>query len=92
RFEGRVAERWRQPYEGSTRARSILFFGYGVLAASAAGLDEVLVPENALIAINPPFTRRRMGSLSTRTTHPHFITLLNALWADAGIPVTLRNP
>ncbi|MFK5073362.1 hypothetical protein ACI4BE_27945, partial [Klebsiella pneumoniae] len=30
RFEGRVAERWRQPYEGSTRARSILFFGYGV--------------------------------------------------------------
>lgn len=37
RFEGRVAERWRQPYEGSTRARSILFFAYGALAATGCG-------------------------------------------------------
>jgi hypothetical protein len=92
RFEGRVAERWRQPYEGSTRARSILFFGYGAVAASACGLPEVLVPENGLIAINPPFTVRRMGSLSTRTTHPHFIALLNEIWAAAGLGLTIRNP
>ncbi|TCM12857.1 7-cyano-7-deazaguanine synthase in queuosine biosynthesis [Novosphingobium sp. PhB165] len=92
RFEGRVSERWRQPYEGSTRARSILFFGYGVVAATAANLRDLLVPENALIAINPPFTRRRMGSLSTRTTHPHLIAELNSIWADAGVDVTLQNP
>lgn len=92
RFEGRVAERWFPPYEGTTRARSILFFAYGLIAASACGLAEVIVPENALIAINPPFTRRRIGSLSTRTTHPHFIALLNEAWAGAGLGVTLRNP
>lgn len=92
RFEGRVAERWYPPYEGTTRARSILFFAYGLLAASACGLAEVIVPENALIAINPPFTRRRIGSLSTRTTHPHFIGLINQTWADAGLGVALRNP
>lgn len=92
RFEGRVAERWRQPYEGSTRARSILFFAYGALAATGCGIREVLVPENALIAINPPFTDRRMGSLSTRTTHPHFMSRLNEVWAAVGIHAELRNP
>lgn len=92
RFEGRVAERWRRPYEGSTRARSVLFFAYGAIAASGSGLREILVPENALIAITPPFTRRRMGSLSTRTTHPHFLSQLNAVWAAAGVDAELRNP
>lgn len=92
RFEGRVSERWRPPYEGSTRARSILFFAYGALAATGCGLREILVPENALIAINPPFTARRVGSLSTRTTHPHFLSQLNAVWAATGVDAELRNP
>lgn len=92
RFEGRIAERWRQPYEGSTRARSILFFAYGALAATGCGIREILVPENALIAINPPFTDRRIGSLSTRTTHPHFMSRLNDVWAATGVQAELRNP
>ena len=92
RFEGRVAERWQRPYEGSTRARSILFFAYGALAATGCGIREVLVPENALIAINPPFTDRRMGTLSTRTTHPHFISRLNEIWAATGVDAELHNP
>lgn len=92
RFEGRVGERWRRPYEGSTRARSILFFAYGALAATGCRLREILVPENALIAINPPFTDRRIGSLSTRTTHPHFLSRLNAVWAATGVDAELRNP
>jgi 7-cyano-7-deazaguanine synthase in queuosine biosynthesis len=92
RFEGRVGERWRPPYEGSTRARSILFFAYGALAATGCGLHEIVVPENALIAINPPFTGRRVGSLSTRTTHPHFLSRLNRVWAAAGVSAELRNP
>ena len=92
RFEGRVSERWRPPYEASTRARSVLFFAYGLVAASAMGVSEVVVPENGLIAINPPFTRRRTGSLSTRTTHPHFLKELSSIWADVGLAVSLNNP
>jgi hypothetical protein len=69
-----------------------LFFAYGALAATGCGIREVLVPENALIAINPPFTVRRMGSLSTRTTHPHFISRLNEIWAAAGVQAELLNP
>lgn len=92
RFDGRSAEQWRPPYEGSTRSRSVLFFGYGAIAATAAGVPEIWVPENALIAINPPFTSRRVGSLSTRTAHPHFIELMNRIWAAAGVNARLVNP
>lgn len=91
RFDGRINERWRTPYEGSTRGRSLIFFAYGAIAASAHGLREVIVPENGLIAINPPFTPRRMGSLSTRTTHPYFLTQLEEAMAGAGLDVRLTN-
>lgn len=91
RFEGRVNERWRQPYEPSTRGRSILFIAYGVVAASSCSLHRVHVPENGLIAINAPLTRRRIGSLSTRTTHPHFLGELNGIFSDCGLGVELHN-
>lgn len=91
RFEGRVIERGRAPYEPSSRARSLLFFAYGALAASSLG-GELIVPENGLISINPPLTRRRVGSLSTRTTHPHFVSSLQKVLNAAGLGVTLVNP
>lgn len=92
RLNANVFERWRPPYEPSTRGRSIIFFGYGVAAAAALGLSEVIVPENGLIAINPPLTPRRLGSLSTRTTHPHLMEELNGILADVGLNVRLVNP
>lgn len=91
RFEGRVIERGREPYEPSSRARSLLFFAYGALAASSLG-GELIVPENGLISINPPLTRRRVGSLSTRTTHPHFVGSLQKVLNAVGLGVTLVNP
>ena len=91
RFEGRVIERGREPYEPSSRARSLLFFAYGALAASSLG-GELIVPENGLISINPPLTRRRVGSLSTRTTHPHFVSSLQVVLNAVGLGVTLVNP
>jgi hypothetical protein len=91
RFEGRVIERGHEPYEPSSRARSLLFFAYGALAASSLG-GELIVPENGLISINPPLTRRRIGSLSTRTTHPHFVSSLQAVLNAVGLGVTLVNP
>lgn len=91
RFEGRVIERWRAPYEPSSRTRSLLFFAYGTLAASSIG-GELIVPENGLISINPPLTRRRLGSLSTRTTHPYFVSSLQMILNAVGLGVTLVNP
>ncbi|MCK9374981.1 MAG: 7-cyano-7-deazaguanine synthase [Syntrophobacterales bacterium] len=91
RFEGRVTERSASPYEPSSRTRSLLFFAYGALAAAGLG-SELFVPENGLISINPPLTRRRIGSLSTRTTHPHFIGSLQAILDRVGLGITMINP
>lgn len=91
RLEGKATERWAEPYELSSRARSILFIAYGVLVAD--GLSPTLViPENGLISLNPPLTLRRLGSLSTRTTHPHYVSELNGILATTGIGVALENP
>mgnify|MGYP003383127905 CR=1 FL=1 len=98
RFDGRVTalgldqpERGGEKYELSARARSILFLAYGAVAASNLG-GELIVPENGLISINPPLTRRRFGSLSTRTTHPNFISGLQSIFDAVGLTVRLRNP
>lgn len=96
RFEGRASERWRQPYEPSSRTRSMLFIGYGAIAA--AGLTQrnrsvdLIVPENGLISINAPLTRRHIGSLSTRTTHPHFVASLQGALRAADLQINLLNP
>lgn len=76
-------------HERTTRSRSLLFIGAAMSAAAAVGSDvPVYVPENGWIGLNVPLTRARTGSASTRTTHPHFLTLL----ADACRLVGLGNP
>ena len=40
---------------------------------------DILVPENGVISINVPLTVRRVGTLSTRTTHPYFIQEIQKL-------------
>lgn len=96
RFEGKAIERHAPPYEPSSRSRSILFLGYGIIAASSLRQGgkpiELFLPENGLISINPPFSRRRLGSLSTRTTHPYFIGELQNLVSALGLNVRFVNP
>jgi len=82
----------------SQRARSMIFITYGVLAATAlkqyhdGGTVTLYVCENGFISINPPLTEMRLGSLSTRTTHPVFFGLLHQLFDEAGLRVRLVNP
>ena len=84
--------------ELSQRARSIIFLAYGVLVATAlsryrSGEEIALyVPENGFISLNPPLTGSRLGSLSTRTTHPYFLRLFQQMLLAAGIRVRLQNP
>ena len=83
--------------ERSQRARSIVFLAYGVLAASVLPLHsrgeviELLVPENGFISLNIPFTPLRIGSLSTRTTHPIFIGQVQNILNASGFNVRLLN-
>lgn len=84
--------------EPSTRARSIVFFAFaGIAADHLATLGQlaqvdVFVPENGLISLNVPLNAGRVGSLSTKTTHPVFMRRLKSLWHVLGIPGALQLP
>lgn len=86
------------PSERSQRARSIAFLGFGVLAATClrrhydGGEVELRIPENGFISQNVPLTPLRTGSLSTRTTHPYFLRLIQETLDEAGLRVRLHNP
>lgn len=84
--------------EPSQRARSLIFIALGVLAATSlqAHVDGAQVPlficENGFIALNPPLTGTRLGSLSTRTAHPAFLHGVQSLLDAAGLRISLINP
>lgn len=83
--------------EKSTRARSILFFAFAALAASALSSSkkspvEIVVPENGFISLNVPLGPGRLGSLSTKTTHPVFMTDLQDIWDAVGVQARLVFP
>ena len=82
--------------EGSTRARSLAFFAFAALSSCTIGRRDanvkIVVPENGFISLNIPLTTNRMGSLSTKTTHPVFISMLQELWDAIGLHADLALP
>jgi hypothetical protein len=84
--------------EITMRARSFNFLALAVVAAAIVrhATDrpsvEIVIPENGFIALNTPLTPRRVGSLSTRTTHPYFLAIMQDILNDVGEAVTLHNP
>jgi hypothetical protein len=79
--------------EDTTRGRSFLFFALGALAGSAFGKPfQLRVPENGFISLNVPLDETRLGSNSTRTTHPYYINKWNELLSSIGLPCTIHNP
>lgn len=79
--------------EASMRSRSFLFLALGtMIAATVEGTRRLIVAENGLISLNVPLTIARMGSLSTRTTHPYFMEEYRQLLRLVGIPVEIELP
>jgi hypothetical protein len=52
----------------------------------------LIIPENGWISLNPPLTLNRLGSYSTRTTHPYFLEQFTGLWREADCATRLVNP
>ncbi len=83
--------------EGSTRGRSIIFFAFAALAASAIETQsgspaDIYVPENGFISLNIPLNSGRMGSFSTKTTHPVYLKGIQSIWNEVGINLNLIMP
>jgi hypothetical protein len=95
--------RWKNPIsssgrnESSTRGRSIIFLGYALLAATTlskwkTSTVDIYVPENGFISLNIALNSGRLGSLSTKTTHPVFLGLIQDIWNNLGINAKIVTP
>ncbi|MDR2384166.1 MAG: 7-cyano-7-deazaguanine synthase [Tannerella sp.] len=82
-----------QGIEDTTRTRSFMFFAHAIILGSAFNnVLPLIIPENGLISLNIPLTNTRLGSCSTRTTHPYYMGLLQQLLNNLSITVKLYNP
>lgn len=96
-FKWSFAVKHKGVLEQSTRARSIVFFAFAALAASAVSADlngiiEIVVPENGFISLNVPLSPGRIGSLSTKTTHPIYMAGIQEVWDALHINAKLAFP
>ena len=78
--------------EPSMRSRSILFLALGVAVASALNANRLVVGENGLISLNVPLTLSRLGSNSTRTTHPYVLVMLREILQAVGLAIAVELP
>ena len=84
-----------QTKESTFRSRSIVFLALGLYVARQHSIEThvpLLVPENGFVALNPPLTDARIGSCSTKTTHPTFLDKFQSIVEQLGIPNEIRNP
>lgn len=81
----------------SQRTRSLMFLAYAITTATTlkkhkdGEVVDLYMSENGLISVNPPLTGSRLGSLSTRTTHPIFIKLFQSLIDNASLNISIVN-
>jgi len=77
--------------EPSSRSRSLLFLAFGLAVAALDGVP-LWIPENGFASLNPPLGPERRGSLSTRTTHPFFLSELRRVLSTVGAHADILNP
>jgi hypothetical protein len=79
--------------ETSLRSRSFLFIALGLYAAHQySDTIPLLIPENGTMALNIPLTPSRVGSCSTRTVHPYYLSLVREMAIRLGINNPIINP
>ena len=79
--------------EKTSRSRSFLFLSAAITIAGIVGDGTpVYIPENGFIGLNLPMTASRLGSCSTRTTHPYYLKMFNSLLQNVGINHQIINP
>lgn len=86
------------PRDITMRTRSLNFLAFAAVGANAVMKANnhvnipIYIPENGFISLNAPLTNRRIGSLSTRTTHPYFIKMIQEIFNNVGFNMKFLNP
>lgn len=78
--------------ELSQRTRTLLFMTTALLACDSEGVSVLEVPENGLLALNPPLNVTRVGAHSTKSAHPMTLYLMNRVLHELGTGLRVDNP
>lgn len=82
----------RRQLELTQRTRTLLFMTTALLACESRAVPVLEIPENGLLALNPPLNVTRVGALSTRSVHPSVLDLLNRILGRLGLDLRVENP
>lgn len=70
------------------RTRSLFFFGLGIVEAYFSDLNKVNIYENGIMSLNIPVNHTR---ITTKTTHPKTLFLLNSILEALNIDIKIEN-
>jgi 7-cyano-7-deazaguanine synthase in queuosine biosynthesis len=69
----------KRTIEFSQRSRSFLFTALGAVTAAVLGIDDVRLCDNGVVSINLPQSGENVGTFLSRSTHPRYLALAQAL-------------
>ena len=88
-----IHRRGKEASERAQRTRSFLFASLAGACAHHLGIREVVLADNGVVSLNLPINRQFTGALASRSTHPKFLRLFNALLVEVfADPPRVRNP
>lgn len=67
------------PVDYTMRSRAFLFAAMGSMMAVNVGVRDVVLADNGVVSLNLPIGPQIIGAHASRSTHPRFIRLFNAL-------------
>lgn len=74
--------------EHTQRTRSFLFFALACATASMYNIKNIYLYENGVLSLNPELDSR----ITTKTTHPKTVYLINQLILNLGIDMYIKHP
>ena len=88
-----VTRKGKGAEDNNQRLRSFLYLSLAAVAAHELQIPRVYYCENGITTFNLPISEQRIGSRSTRTTHPKVIALFTRLIQQVtGMTVSIENP
>ena len=88
-----IHRRESEARERTQRTRSFLFASLASACAHHLGIGDVVLADNGVVSLNLPINRQFTGARASRSTHPKFLRLFNALLAEIfADPPRVRNP
>jgi 7-cyano-7-deazaguanine synthase in queuosine biosynthesis len=73
-----ITRKGAEAIDNTQRLRSFLYMSLAAIVANELKIEKIFYCENGMTTFNLPLSEQRVGSRSTRTTHPRVISLFSS--------------